>query len=170
MVGHKNITESLMGESGYINPPLPPPVIHNDRSLVWAFMQLTSSHLLFYVVKCCVPVSIIQVHTKVEKSHSEPMFPPVNDPAKPSDKPPAGHVHSSTDTRKLSVQSSASTGGSGERKPRRTSRGTHQGASLNEVKFTGINVKIRETAHLPLPLPNINRKFDCCWVMGRVGA
>lgn len=76
----------------------------------------------------------LKVHTKVEKSHSEPMFPPVNDPAKPSDKPPAGHMHSSTDARKLSVQSSASTGGSGERKPRRTSRGTHQGTSLNELE------------------------------------
>ncbi|XP_022792542.1 adhesion G protein-coupled receptor L3-like isoform X2 [Stylophora pistillata] len=76
----------------------------------------------------------LKVHSKVEKSHSEPMFPPLNDQTKPTNKQPASPVHSSTDTRKLSVQSSASTGGSGERKPRRTSRGTHQGASLNELE------------------------------------
>ncbi|KAJ7392708.1 hypothetical protein OS493_010360 [Desmophyllum pertusum] len=79
------------------------------------------------------PTEHLQVHNKVEKSHSEPVIPPPDDQTKPAHKPHSGHVHSSSaDARKLSVQSSASTGGS-ERKPRRTSR-THQGASLNELE------------------------------------
>lgn len=78
-------------------------------------------------------LSLGQVHHKVEKSHSEPVIPPPDDQPKPAKKPHSGHVHSHAEARKLSVQSSASTGGGGsERKPRRTSR-THQGASLNEV-------------------------------------
>lgn len=87
-----------------------------------------------------------QVHHRVEKSHSEPVIPPSDDQPKPAKKPHSGHVHSREgETRKLSVQSSASAGGGSERKPRRTSR-THQGASLNEVRckkskrvFTKIN-------------------------------
>ncbi|KAL9963693.1 hypothetical protein ACROYT_G027224 [Oculina patagonica] len=75
----------------------------------------------------------LKVHHKVEKSHSEPAIPPSDDQSKPPKKPRSGHVHSSSDARKLSVQSSASTGGGSERKPRRTSR-THQGASLNELE------------------------------------
>lgn len=81
-------------------------------------------------------LSLGQVHHKVEKSHSEPVIPPSDDQPKPAKKPHSGHGHSHPETRKLSVQSSASTGGGSERKPRRTSR-THQGASLNEVQYAG---------------------------------
>ena len=79
--------------------------------------------------------SLGQVHHKVEKSHSEPVIPPSDDQPKPAKKPRSGHKHrhSHSEARKLSVQSSASTGGGSEGKPRRTSR-THQGASLNEVR------------------------------------
>ena len=77
-----------------------------------------------------------QVHHKVEKSHSEPVIPPSDDQPKPAKKQHSGHVHSHSEARKLSVQSSASTGGGSERKPRRTSR-TRQGASLNEVRYAG---------------------------------
>ena len=79
-------------------------------------------------------LSLIQVHHKVEKSHSEPVIPPPDDQSKLAKKPHSGHVHSHAEARKLSVQSSASTGGGSERKSRRTSR-THQGASLNEVSW-----------------------------------
>lgn len=79
------------------------------------------------------PAEHLGVHHKVEKSHSEPVIPPPEDQPKPAKKPHSGHVHSHVETRKLSVQSSASAGGGSERKPRRTSR-THQGASLNELE------------------------------------
>ena len=94
---------------------------------------------IFWVLIClfvcfnCHVLSRAQVHHKVEKSHSEPVIPPSDDQPKPARKQHSGHVHSSPEARKLSVQSSASTGGGSERKPRRTSR-THQGASLNEVR------------------------------------
>ena len=79
-------------------------------------------------------LSFVQVHHKVEKSHSEPAIPPSDDQSRPPQKPQSGRVHSSTDARKLSAQSSSSTGGGSERKPRKTSR-TRQGASLNEVRM-----------------------------------
>lgn len=91
------------------------------------------------------------------------MIPPPDDQPKPAKKPHSGHVHSHAEARKLSVQSSASTGGGGsERKPRRTSR-THQGASLNEVcwknskrVFTRINDR-----KLSMPLANKDVKPNC---------
>ena len=76
---------------------------------------------------------VVKVHHKVEKSHSEPVIPPSDNQPKPAKKQHSGHVDSNPEARKLSVQSSASTGGGSERKPRRTSR-TRQGASLNEVR------------------------------------
>jgi len=79
------------------------------------------------------PTEHLKVHHKVEKSHSEPVIPPSDDQPKPAKKQHSGHVDSNPEARKLSVQSSASTGGGSERKPRRTSR-TRQGASLNELE------------------------------------
>ncbi|XP_068685691.1 adhesion G protein-coupled receptor L1-like isoform X1 [Montipora foliosa] len=73
------------------------------------------------------------VHENVKESHSEPAIPP--NPDKPRGERgnlDSSHVVIHSDSRKLSVQSSASTASS-ERKARKTSR-TTLGASLNELE------------------------------------
>jgi len=78
------------------------------------------------------PTEHLKVHQRVEKSRSEPAIPPYVDRPKPTLNPNSSHVVDNSDARKLSIQSSTSTGTS-ERKPRRSSR-TTQGSSLNELE------------------------------------
>ena len=85
-------------------------------------------------------IQVIQVN---EKSNSAGAIPPL-----PERKAERNLNSSHLDSRKLSVQSSASTG-STERKPRKTSR-TSQGVSLNEVnplpRFSYLTVILRGRA------------------------
>lgn len=72
------------------------------------------------------------VHENVKESHSEPAIPPnLDKPKGEGGNLDSSHVVIHSDSRKLSVQSSAST--ASERKARKTSR-TTPGASLNELE------------------------------------
>lgn len=77
------------------------------------------------------PAENLRVHQRAGKSRSEPAIPGF-DLHKPAQKQYSTHVDSKSDDRKLSVQSSHSTGSS-EKKPRRTSR-TTQSTPLNELE------------------------------------
>lgn len=77
------------------------------------------------------PAENLRVHQRAGKSRSESAIPGF-DLHKPAQKHYSTHVDSKSDDRKLSVQSSHSTGSS-EKKPRRTSR-TTQSTPLNELE------------------------------------